>query len=127
MSIEIKLTAKGETEQKVLKHLQDNASEALAEKINAGDKTIAGALDYCKGEARKLAHGDGCVAVEDETVFGWIMHYFEEGEIKEKAKKPAFTAPAGVSMRKEPEVKKATKPQVVAVKDQKSMFASLFN
>ena len=43
----------------------------------------------------------------------------------EKAKKPAFTAPAGVTMRKEPEAKKATKPQVVAVKDQKSMFAEL--
>lgn len=127
MSIEIKLTAKGATENKVLKYLTDNASETLAEKINAGDKTIAGALDHAKGEARKLSQGDGCVAVEDETVYGWIIHYFEESEIKEKAKKPAVTLPSGVSMRKDPEVKKAAKPQVVAVKDQKSAFASLFN
>ena len=125
--MDINLTAKGETEQKVLKHLQDNASEALAAKINAGDKTIAGALDYCKGEARKLAQGAGCVAVEDDTVFGWIMHYFEEGEIKEKAKKPAITLPSGVATRGVPELKKAAKPQVLAVKDQKSAFASLFS
>ena len=131
--MELKLTAKNVTEQKVLKHLQDNASEALAAKINAGDKTIAGALDYCNGEARKLAQGNGCVAVEDETVFGWIMHYFEEGEIKEKAKKPAITLPSGVSMRKDDkpkgvdELRKAAKPQVVQVKDQKSAFASLFS
>lgn len=123
--MELKLTAKGATEQRVLKHLQDNASEALAEKINAGDKTISGALKYAKDEARKLADGEGSLCVEDATVFGWIIHYFEESEIKEKAKKPAFTATAGVAMRKEPEAKKASKPQVVEVKDQKSMFAEL--
>lgn len=125
--MDIKLTARGATEQKVLQHLQDNASEALAAKINAGDKTIAGALDYCKGEARKLAQGEGSVCVEDDTVFGWIMHYFEETEIKEKAKKPAITLPSGVATRKEQEIKKATKPQVAAVKDQKSMFADLLS
>jgi hypothetical protein len=125
--MELKLTAKNATEQRVLKYLQDNASEALAEKINAGFKSISGALDYAKNRAKELAHGGGCVCVEDDTVFGWIIHYFEEGEIKEKEKKPAFTAPSGVSVRKEQEVKKAAKPQVVAVKDQKSMFASLFS
>lgn len=125
--MELKLTAKGTTEQRVLKYLQDNSSEALAEKINAGFKSISGALDYAKNRAKEIAHGDNCVCVPDDTVFGWIIHYFEEGEIKEKAKKPAFTAPSGVSIRKEPEAKKAAKPQVVEVMDQKSMFADLLS
>jgi len=122
---EITLKAANTTEQRVLQYLQENASDALAAKINAGTKTIAGALKHAKDEARKLASGDGCVCVEDATVFGWIIHYFEEEGITEKAKKPAFVTPSGVSVRKEPEAKKATKPQVVAVKDQKSLFAEL--
>lgn len=124
--MELKLTAKTTTEQRVLKYLQDNASEALAEKINSGFKSLEGALDHAKDKAKSLAHGAGCVCVDDETVFGWIVHYFEEDDIKEAARKPAVTMPAGVSMRKPPEVKQAAKPQVKAVKDQKSMFASLF-
>jgi hypothetical protein len=121
---EITLKATNSTEQRVLQYLQENASDALAEKINAGTKTIAGALKHAKDEARKLAQGD-CVCVEDATVFGWIVHYFEEEGITEKAKKPAFVAPAGVATRKEPEAKKAAKTMPVPVKDQKSLFAEL--
>jgi hypothetical protein len=121
----ITLTASNATEKRVLQYLEENASDMLAAKIQLGNKTIAGALKHAKDEARKLASGDGCVCVEDATVYGWIIHYFEEEGITEKAKKPAFTAPAGVSVRKEPEAKKSSKPQVVAVKDQKSMFAEL--
>ncbi len=124
MRIDLNLQVKNATEKKVLEYLAANVSDTLAEKIKAGNKTIAGALKYAKEEARKLADGDSSICVEDATVFGWIIHYFEESDIKE-AKKPAFTAPVAVAVRKEPEAKKAAKPQVVAVKDQKSLFAEL--
>jgi len=82
----ISLLANNATERRVLEYLQQNASEVLAEKINAGKKTLAGCLDYAKSEAKKLAGGECCVCVDDVTVFGWIIHYFEEDHIAEKAK-----------------------------------------
>ena len=94
MSTELKLTAGNATEQRVLDYLLQNASEALAEKINAGKKTLAGAIRHATEEARTMAAGSGCVCVDDDAVFSWIIHYFEEDEIKEKAK-PAVRLPNG--------------------------------
>lgn len=86
MSVEIKLEAKGTTEEKFLEYLQENASEALAEKINGGKKTLAAAWKYVEGEARKELNGrSGCV--EDATVYGWVMHYFEDVEEEEEKSK----------------------------------------
>lgn len=115
MSVEmvslLKLTAGNQTEQRILDYLSDNASEALREKINAGKKTLAGAVRYATAEARKMADGGQCVCVDDATVFGWIVHFFEEDEVKEpKTEKPkaAVRTPAGV---KKPVKAKPEKPQ----------------
>lgn len=120
----IKLTAVGPIEQRILDYLNENASEVLAAKINAGKKTLAGALSYAKGEAKELGAVDGCVCVDDATVFGWIVHFFEEDEITEpKAEKPApkkksVTVPGGVKKANKagkaggtPAVQKPEKPQ----------------
>ena len=99
--MDIKLTAKNLTEQRVLDYLTANASEVLAEKINSGKKTLAGALDYAKGEARKLEGGASCVCVDDATVFGWVVHFFEEEHLVEKAKpKAEVRLPGGVKKAK---------------------------
>lgn len=81
---ELKLTAGTETEQRILDYLQENASEPLAEKINAGEKTLAGCIGYIRHEARKKAR-NGVAVIEDAEVYGWAVHYFEEDEIKEGA------------------------------------------
>ncbi len=86
MSIELKLKAENNTEERVLKYLQENASAMLAEKINAGTKTLAGAMEYAKEQARNMANGAGSICIDDETVFGWIIHFFEEDDIKEGSK-----------------------------------------
>ena len=65
-------------------YFEANASEDLKRRVAAEGKTAAGALAYAKEQARKLAVG-GCACVEDETVYGWAMHYFED----EPAEKPA--------------------------------------
>lgn len=99
----IKLPAGNPTEQRILDYLNENASEVLAAKINAGKKTLAGAVKYATDEARKMANGSGCVCVDDATVFGWIVHFFEEDEIEEpKAEKPkpAVRTPSGVKKAK---------------------------
>ena len=79
----LNLKADGKNQQILLDYLEKNASEPLAEKINAGVKTLAGCWTYIRGEARKQAMNNVAV-IEDVEVFGWAVHYFEEDDIKEK-------------------------------------------
>lgn len=117
----INLKASNTTEQRVLDYLNENASDVLAAKINAGKKTLAGALGYAKEEASKLAGGETCICVDDATVFGWIVHFFEEEHIKEPSKKkPTRRVPAGAKKSVKKSVKKP-KPE-----NQTSMLEALF-
>lgn len=78
----INLEAKNNTEKIVLNYLEKNASDELAEKINNGNKTLTGCWKYITNEAKNyLKNNSG--AVEDEVVFGWAVHYFEEDSIEE--------------------------------------------
>lgn len=93
--MELNLRANTPSEQKVLEYLQNNASETLAEKINNGTpfekdgkpllnkKTLSGFMKYACDEARKLAEkGSNSACIEDSTVYGWAVHYFEEESIE---------------------------------------------
>lgn len=95
----LNLTARNGTEQRVLDYLEANASEALRRKINTGIKTLAGALKYAKDEAFKHSNGEGYVCVDDATVFGWIVHFFEEDHIEETVKRPAVRTPTGTIVK----------------------------
>ena len=132
-----KLNLKANTEpQKVIKaYLEQNASETLADKINYGTeiqkdgrtlvnkKTLDGFMKYANDEARKIAEkGSNYACVEDATVFGWAIHYFEEDSIEEKlynedgteyqAKKPKADAkkPTKKAEVKKVELKPTPKP-----------------
>ena len=48
----INLTASNRAETRILDYLEANASDVLAEKINAGGKSLAGAVDYAKEQAK---------------------------------------------------------------------------
>ena len=89
--MKLNLEAKNDAEKKLLEYLENNASEALAKKINNGTayekdgknlinkKDLESFLSYANDEARKLAEkGKNYACIEDQTVFGWAMHYFEE-------------------------------------------------
>lgn len=93
--MELNLTAQNKQEELVLKYLQDNASETLTGKINNGTpyekdgkpllnkKTLAGFMKYACDEARKLAEkGANSTCIDDQTVYGWAIHYFEEASIE---------------------------------------------
>ena len=93
--MKLNLTAQNKQEELVLKYLQDNASETLADKINNGTpfekdshslinkKTLAGFMKYACDEARKLAEkGANSACIDDATVYGWAIHYFEEESIE---------------------------------------------
>ena len=93
--MELNLTAQNKQEELVLKYLQDNASETLADKINNGTpfekdgkpllnkKTLAGFMKYACDEAKKIAEkGASSACVDDATVYGWAIHFFEEDSIE---------------------------------------------
>ena len=93
--MELNLTAQNKQEELVLKYLQDNASETLADKINNGTpfekdgkpllnkKTLTGFMKYACDEAKKLAEkGANSACIDDVTVYGWAIHYFEEESIE---------------------------------------------
>lgn len=93
--MELNLTAQNKQEELVLKYLQDNASDILANKINNGTpfekdgnpllnkKTLSGFMKYACNEARKLAEkGATSACIDDQTVYGWAIHFFEEDSIE---------------------------------------------
>ena len=95
--VTLNLTAVGAEQELIKKYLTENASDSLAEKINNGiriekngktlisKKTLDGFMKYATDEARKLAEkGATYACVDDATVFGWAIHYFEEDSIEEK-------------------------------------------
>lgn len=105
----INLTASNRAETRILDYLEANASDVLAEKINAGGKTLAGAVDYAKEQAKAEAKGASCICVDDETVFGWVVHFFEEDEIAEKKKPAVVRAPGGAKVDAKPTPAKSAK------------------
>lgn len=93
--MELNLKANTPAEQRILEYLQDNASETLANKINNGTpfekdgkpllnkKTLSVFMKYACDEARKLAEkGANSACIDDATVYGWAVHYFEEESIE---------------------------------------------
>lgn len=92
--MELNLTAQNKQEELILKYLQDNASETLADKINNGTpfekdgkpllnkKTLSGFMKFACDEAKSLAEkGATSACIDDQTVYGWAIHFFEEDSI----------------------------------------------
>ena len=93
--MELNLEAKNREQQRIKAYLEENASDILAGKINNGvfiekdgkkllnKKTLSGFLSYASNEARNQAEkGAKCAMIEDNVVFGWAVHYFEEDSIE---------------------------------------------
>lgn len=138
--MKLNLEAKTKAQQLAKEYLENNVSPPLAEKINGGTKvikdgktlinkkTLDGFMKYATEEARKLVEkGANSACVEDEVVFGWAIHYFEEDEIEgtlysedgtEYKKQSSVTAKA--PKVNNPPAKPAQKPQL-------SMFDMLTN
>lgn len=92
--MELNLTAQNKQEELVLKYLQDNASDVLANKINNGTpfekdgknltnkKTLSDFMKYACDEAKSLVEkGATSACIDDQTMYGWAIHFFEEDNI----------------------------------------------
>lgn len=93
--MKLNLQTQSKEQEILLAYLEQNASAALAEKINNGipankngtqltmKKDLTGFMKYATEEARKAApKGATSACIEDKTVFSWLMHYFEEDSIE---------------------------------------------
>lgn len=76
----LNLKADTNNEKLVLKHLESVASDSLVERINNGKKTLSDCWKYIVSEAKKKAV-KGCACIDDQTVYGWAVHFFEEDSI----------------------------------------------
>lgn len=54
----------------------------FAETYKKANKSIEECIKYIYSKARKLAKGGNAVGVDDATVYGWAVHYYDEDNIK---------------------------------------------
>lgn len=86
---ELNLVANTPEQEKVKSYLEANASEMLALKINTGTKNLDSFMKYACDEAKKIAaNGANYACIDDNTVFSWAIHYFEEDSIDKEPVKP---------------------------------------
>ena len=91
----LNLATKNEEQERIKAYLEENASEALITKINNGieivkdnklvvnKKDLDGFMNFAYNEASKLnTNKNRVLAISKDTVFGWAIHYFEEGSIE---------------------------------------------
>lgn len=126
--MKLNLQTQSKEQEILLAYLEQNASTALAEKINNGipankngtqlvmKKDLTGFMKYATEEARKAAPtGATSACVEDKTVFGWLMHYFEEDSIEGRYFHPdgtPYTPPKKETKKSAPaKPKENSKPQ----------------
>ena len=121
MKLELYATTK--PQERIKEYLEKSASDVLADKINNGvviqkdgqtlvnKKTLDGFMNYATQEAQKMAEkGARCACIQDDVVFGWAIHYFEEDSIEEKLYNPDGTEYSKVvEMPKKKPEKKAEK------------------
>lgn len=121
--IKLNLETKNKEQEIIKAYLEENASDILADKINNGvkiqkdnitlinKKTLDTFIKYACEKARKLASKDTNFAcIEDKTVFGWAIHYFEEDSIED-----IFYNEDGTEYKTEistpPKIEKSVKPK----------------
>ena len=88
-----------------IKNYLDNRAQTdslFAETYKKANKNIKECCRYIISQARKL--GGQAVAVDDATVYGWAVHYYDEDDIKvEATAEPArVAAPAAVTAPTKP-------------------------
>lgn len=137
--IKLNLEAKNNEESRIKQYLQENVSNILADKINNGvqitkdnkqlinKKDLTGFMNYACAEARKLAeNGARFACIEDSTVFGWAIHYFEEDSIEGKLYNLDGTENKPEIKSKPTENPKETKP-MIKQNPQQNMFDLMFD
>lgn len=125
--MELKYTVMSSFETTIKKYLDNRAKEdsLFAETYKKANKSIKECCKYIYSQARKLAKGSNSVGIDDATVYGWAVHYYDEDnieveEVKEQVE-VATPVPSEKSIQQKP-AKKKTKQELF---DERQL--SLFN
>lgn len=132
--MKLNLTATTNVNKVILNYLENNVTEDLANKINNGveidknglklinKKTLDGFMNYATNEARKLAEKSARSAiVQDDIVYGWAIHYFEEDSIEETLYNldgTKYEEPKPVKQQEPTQVQTATQVKVKSKQEQ---------
>jgi hypothetical protein len=90
--------------------------EDMDEKYLNPEKDLKGMISFIRSEARKEAK-DGIAMIDDEVVYGWAVHYFDESNEKLGIDKASTTKEDDSEEDEENTINKSTivdeKPKVV--------------
>nr|DAT23315.1 MAG TPA: PcfK-like protein [Caudoviricetes sp.] len=82
----------------------------FAETYRKANKSIEECIKYIYSKARKLAKEGNAVGVDDATVYGWAVHYYDEDNIKVKDVKERVEVVAPATVQ-EPVVQEPVKEE----------------
>ena len=95
---------------KIIEYL--TSREDMNDKYLNEEKTLKQMTEFIKGQAQKHSH-DGMAMVEDEVVYGWAIHYFDETNDKlELSTKTTNEKTAKDTINKSNEENKTTKKNI---------------
>lgn len=100
----------------------------FAETYKKANKSIKECCKYIYSKARELAKGSNSVGIDDATVYGWAVHYYDEDDIKvdKVQERVEVVAPASEPAKAE-QPKPQLKPQSKRKRgDDNSLQLSLF-
>ena len=83
-------------------YLDKRAAEdpLFAQSYSKEGKTLDKCLSYIKGEAKKQAE-KLCAVIEDEVVYGWAVHYYDEDDIEVEEDKSEVTVATSEAISRE--------------------------
>lgn len=137
--VKLNLTPEYDEQERIKQYLEENASDILAEKINNGvyitkdgkrflnKKDLNTFWTYAISEAKKLQNktAKGAI-VDDDKVFSWAIHYFEEDSLEGTLYNEDGT-PIKAETKKTVKPSKSAEKAVKAVKNSSAMQFSLFD
>lgn len=74
----------GTFENIIQSYIENRAKEdsLFAETCKKANKSIKGCCKYIYSQAKNMAKGGKVVCIDDDTVFGWAVHYYDGDDIE---------------------------------------------
>lgn len=110
---------------KAIKAYLDNRAandELFAKAYAKSNKSIDECCTYIMGEAKKKA-SKGCAVIDDPTVYGWAVHYYDESDIVVEKVDNAMVVAPDVKVELTEEEKAEAKQKAIALEVEKQRAA----
>lgn len=111
-------------EQAIKIYMDKRAKEdsLFAEVYKKANKSIKGCCKYIYSKARELAKGGNAVGVDDATVYGWAVHYYDEDNIKVEDVKECVEVVAPAAVQEPVKEEKPVKLKPARKKTKQELF-----